>query len=188
MVRSVSSTESSAPIVTGLPSASSDTAVEGGALPSAMHLTTMSRSVNMPLSRLSSPQMGIAPTSRSRSLRAASLRVSLTETHSALPVMISRAVAISPPQCLTHRYPAVTAANRLGRFDPEVLGLNQMSRMTDLHHSDGRPVPVLYAYSPAVVPVPSGYPRHTHVTGYWAADGQHTLQPPTELVDLIYVG
>ena len=36
-------------------------------------------------SQLSSPQIGIAPTWRSRSLRAASVSVSSTETHSASP-------------------------------------------------------------------------------------------------------
>src|SRR3954447_18790314 len=54
----------------------------------------MSRSVIMPLRRLSSPQMGSAPTPRSRILRAASVTVSFTPAHSTPDVMISRAVVI----------------------------------------------------------------------------------------------
>ena len=53
--------ESSAPTVTGLPSPSSPARVEAGSLPWARAFTTMSRSVSMPLRRLSSPQMGIDP-------------------------------------------------------------------------------------------------------------------------------
>src|SRR5687768_13045234 len=92
MVWSASSTESSAPMVTGFPSASSPTVVRSGSPPSAMQRMTMSRSVIMPASRSSSPQIGSDPTPRSRIFLAASTRVSLVDAHSASPVMISRAV------------------------------------------------------------------------------------------------
>src|SRR4051794_8456910 len=63
-------------------------------MPSATQLRTMSRSVIIPWSRLSSPQMGSAPTPRSFILRAASVTVSLTEAHSAPDVITSRAVVM----------------------------------------------------------------------------------------------
>src|SRR5215217_4466228 len=84
--------ESSAPMVTGLPSPSSPARVEPGSLPLASALTTMSRSVSTPFRRLSSPQIGIDPKPRSAIFLAASSRVSFSPTHSALGVMTSRAV------------------------------------------------------------------------------------------------
>ena len=88
-----------------------------------------------------------------------------------------------------NRFTAVAYGGMINSFRRKVLGLRRMSRLTDyLHHSDGRPVPILYAYSPAVVPVPPDYPDHAHVTGYWVLDGQRSLQPPAELVDFVDAG
>src|SRR3954468_25052308 len=122
IVRSVSSRESSAPIVTGLPSARSETFVDDGSPPSAMHFTTMSRSVIIPCSRLSSPQIGSAPTSRSRIFFAASVRESFTDAHSTPPVMISRAVVIAPPSLRRSDLfgvPYCPRVNPLGREPPQ---------------------------------------------------------------------
>jgi hypothetical protein len=71
------------PMVTGLPSSSCEAWTEAGSPPSARHFTTMSRSVVMPWSLSSSPQIGRAPTSRSFSFRARSTRVSVERAHSA---------------------------------------------------------------------------------------------------------
>ena len=88
-----------------------------------------------------------------------------------------------------NRFTAVAYGGMINSFRRKALGLSRMSRLTDyLHHSDGRPVPVLYAYSPAVVPVPPDYPAHAHVTGYWFLDGQRSAQPPTGLLDFIQAG
>src|SRR4051794_25624868 len=108
IVCSASSTESSAPIVTGLPSPSSPARVDAGSLPCASTFTTMSRSLSMPLSRLSSPQIGIAPTLSSASRLAASRIVSFSPMHSAPPVMTSRAVLpmwVLPWVACAARYP-----------------------------------------------------------------------------------
>src|SRR3954471_471911 len=61
-------------------------------MPSATQFKTMSRSVIIPASLSSSPQIGRAPTPRSFILRAAVLTVSSVRTQSAPGVMISRAV------------------------------------------------------------------------------------------------
>src|SRR6185437_5570723 len=87
-----SSAESSAPMVTGLPCASSEAVVCAGSLPSARTLITMSRSVSIPFKRLSSPQIGSEPTSSLAIFSAAAMTDSFSPTHSAPPVMISRAV------------------------------------------------------------------------------------------------
>jgi hypothetical protein len=94
MVASACSTESSAPMVIGLPSPSSPALVEAGSLPWARTFTTMSRSVSMPLRRSSCPQIGMAPTSSSASFFAASSTESFSPMQVASEVMMSRAVLL----------------------------------------------------------------------------------------------
>jgi len=52
----------------------------------------------------------------------------------------------------------------------------------------GQPVPMLYCYSPAVVPKPPDWSEHAHVTGYWFLDQGPYWQPPTDLVDFLESG
>jgi sterol 3beta-glucosyltransferase len=56
---------------------------------------------------------------------------------------------------------------------------------TQLH---GRPVPLLYGYSPAVAPRPPDWSEHAHVTGYWFLDHASDWQPPADLVDFLESG
>jgi UDP:flavonoid glycosyltransferase YjiC (YdhE family) len=56
---------------------------------------------------------------------------------------------------------------------------------TQLH---GRPVPVLGGYSPLVVPKPSDWGEHIHVTGYWFLDTASDWQPPVPLVEFLVSG
>ncbi len=52
----------------------------------------------------------------------------------------------------------------------------------------GRPVPMLYCYSPAVVPKPPDWSEHAHVTGYWFLDHAPDWQPPADLVAFLESG
>lgn len=52
----------------------------------------------------------------------------------------------------------------------------------------GRPVPVLGGYSPLVVPKPSDWGEHIHVTGYWFLDPAPDWQPPAPLVEFLERG
>lgn len=63
-------------------------------------------------------------------------------------------------------------------------------RRTDpmLRDRTGRPLPVLYAFSRHVRPVPADYPAHAHVTGYWFLDTPHTWAPPPELRRFLAAG
>ena len=71
-----------------------------------------------------------------------------------------------------NRFTAVAYGGMINSFRRRTLGLPPRSRWNDyLHRADGRPVPALYGYSPAVVPVPADYPSHAHVTGYWFLPG-----------------
>jgi len=52
----------------------------------------------------------------------------------------------------------------------------------------GQPLPVLYSFSPIVVPRPPDWGEHVHVTGYWSLDPAPSWQPPARLVDFIESG
>ncbi len=51
-----------------------------------------------------------------------------------------------------------------------------------------RQVPILYGYSPSVIPKPTNWPEHLHVTGYWFLDSPPDFLPPPELVDFLEAG
>lgn len=63
-------------------------------------------------------------------------------------------------------------------------------RRTDalLRDRAGRPVPILYAFSRHVRPVPGDYPRHAHVTGYWFLDPPDGYAPSPALERFLAAG
>ncbi len=67
------------------------------------------------------------------------------------------------------------------RHDPS----GKSSASTPSRLSRGRPVPVLHAFSRAVVPAPRDWPAHVHATGFWflpeAGANVPTGTPPPEL-------
>lgn len=74
-------------------------------------------------------------------------------------------------------------------FRAKALGMPPLKRFPDLlTRSDGSPVPILYPYSPHVLPVPHDFPPHVHVTGYWFLDGSKGWQPDRELVRFLEAG
>jgi len=79
------------------------------------------------------------------------------------------------------RFTALAYGGMLNDFRAE-LDLRPIRR-TDamLRDRTGRPLPVLYAYSRHVRPIPADYPAHAHVTGYWFMDSPESWTPPTEL-------
>jgi UDP:flavonoid glycosyltransferase YjiC (YdhE family) len=48
--------------------------------------------------------------------------------------------------------------------------------------------PVLYAYSPTVLPRPTDWPPHVHVTGYWFLDPEPGWTPPNDLASFLAAG
>jgi sterol 3beta-glucosyltransferase len=74
-------------------------------------------------------------------------------------------------------------------FRAKTLGMASIGRFADvLRRSDGKPVPILYPYSPSLLPVPKDFPAHVHVTGYWFLDQTTTWQPEPELIDFLETG
>jgi sterol 3beta-glucosyltransferase len=53
---------------------------------------------------------------------------------------------------------------------------------------DGRPAPLLAAYSQHAVPVPRDAPPHLHTTGYWLSAAPAGWKPPAELADFLRRG
>lgn len=51
-----------------------------------------------------------------------------------------------------------------------------------------RPSPILYAFSPQIVPRPHDWRDGTHVTGYWFPQGPLDWQSPQELTDFLEAG
>ncbi|MFN4015019.1 MAG: glycosyltransferase [Reyranella sp.] len=64
------------------------------------------------------------------------------------------------------------------RWRRKVLGLSEQS---DWLHIAGRPIPKLYPYSAAVVPVPPDWDSSSIVTGYWFLDDESQWLPPPGL-------
>jgi len=48
--------------------------------------------------------------------------------------------------------------------------------------------PILYGYSPTVLPRPAEWGPRIHVTGYWFLDRSDEWQPPADLVDFLQAG
>jgi sterol 3beta-glucosyltransferase len=66
-------------------------------------------------------------------------------------------------------------------------GLPPLTRWPFSPHYKCRP-PLLYAFSPAVVPQPADWPDDAQVTGYWFLDDLGKWQPPRELVNFLEAG
>lgn len=49
-------------------------------------------------------------------------------------------------------------------------------------------MPILYGFSPAVIPTPSDWDSNTHVTGYWFVEEADDWQPPVALLDFLQSG
>ncbi len=51
-----------------------------------------------------------------------------------------------------------------------------------------RNMPILYGFSPSVIPSPSDWNGNTHITGYWFVEEAENWQPPTALLDFLQSG
>jgi len=92
----------------------------------------------------------------------------------------------------TYRLMGLATAPYMGvinEFRTTVLGLPKRGRFaSELIKPDGQPVPVLYAYSRHVLPVPSDYPPEVNVTGYWFLNQTPDWQPSAELARFLDAG
>ncbi len=49
-------------------------------------------------------------------------------------------------------------------------------------------MPILYGFSPSVIPAPSDWNDNTHITGFWFVDEAEDWQPPAALLDFLQAG
>ena len=70
----------------------------------------------------------------------------------------------------------------------QVLGLPQASFWGPYSSERFTRNPVLYGYSPAVIPPPPDWDSHKQVTGYWFLDSANDWTPPANLVDFLQAG
>ena len=74
-------------------------------------------------------------------------------------------------------------------FRAKTLGLRPLGSFADpMVGPDRQPIPVLYPYSPHLVPVPPDFPEHVHVTGYWFLDDAHHWQLEPMLAAFLEAG
>lgn len=52
----------------------------------------------------------------------------------------------------------------------------------------GQPVPILYSFSPLLIPKPPDWGENIHITGYWFLDHRPDWQPPAGLMDFLAAG
>ena len=70
----------------------------------------------------------------------------------------------------------------------KVLGLPPASFAEPFHSSRSKGFPVLYGFSPSVIPAPADWGADDHVTGYWFLDSADDWMPPTALLDFLQAG
>lgn len=74
-------------------------------------------------------------------------------------------------------------SRQLGRWRVDVLGLPRRARLPPW-----RELPTLYAYSPAVLPVPPEWGPKVLVSGYWFLDEDGDWTPPPALAEFLAAG
>lgn len=88
-----------------------------------------------------------------------------------------------------NRFTAVAYGRMINRFRTGTLGLHRTSRLSDYLHRGGERVPVLYPFSPHVVPPPADYPESAHITGYWFPEKKkEEWTPPPALREFLDAG
>ncbi len=96
--------------------------------------------------------------------------------------------ALNRATFVMHRAQSAMFAGMINTFRRDTLSLPSQGRFADvLKRANGEPVPVLYPFSPSVIPVPDDYPPHVHVTGYWFLDDTD-WQPDAALAAFLDAG
>jgi UDP:flavonoid glycosyltransferase YjiC (YdhE family) len=76
----------------------------------------------------------------------------------------------------------------VNRWRRDVLGISNAPFLGPMRQVEHLRRPILYGFSPSVVPRPNDWGPHIHVTGYWFADPDAKWRPPDELVRFLDAG
>lgn len=108
------------------------------------------------------------------------------------PVLVAGRSLGGPLNCLSYTLmlPLLTVPymRMVNAWRREALGLGPRGMFASELVRGGRPVPVMYAYSPEVVPTPADWPPTTIAAGYWFLDRPDGWQPPADLARFIEGG
>lgn len=121
------------------------------------------------------------------------------------PITPTHAFAHRLFPALPHRFPLRNFYNRLTHVVSEqglrqlvrplcnkarrdILNLPPMSMRNPFEELQKRRIPILYGYSPSVLPRPCDWGDHVYVTGNWFLDHPADWQSPAELVDFLESG
>lgn len=70
----------------------------------------------------------------------------------------------------------------------EEIGLARLKKFDQLKTGDGKDIPVIHAFSEAVLSRPTDWPDNAYVTGYWFLDRGEDWTPPDALRDFLKSG
>jgi UDP:flavonoid glycosyltransferase YjiC (YdhE family) len=70
----------------------------------------------------------------------------------------------------------------------DVLGLKPLGRFHDMRTVNGKPMPLLFAISEALLSRPRDWPDHASMTGNWFLDGGEDWTPPPDLAAFLKEG
>lgn len=70
----------------------------------------------------------------------------------------------------------------------EVLDLPRESFWGPFGRLNSKGPPLVYGFSPQVVPKPADWPGHAHLAGYWFLEHQDAWEPPAELLTFLAAG
>jgi sterol 3beta-glucosyltransferase len=70
----------------------------------------------------------------------------------------------------------------------KVLNIPAAALLGPYHSKSTRNMPILYGFSPSVIPAPLDWNGNTHITGYWFIDETNNWQPPAALLDFLQSG
>jgi UDP:flavonoid glycosyltransferase YjiC (YdhE family) len=76
----------------------------------------------------------------------------------------------------------------INRFRRQVLGLPPFPLSGPSRHSISACMPVIYAFSPTILPPPADWPANVHITGSWELDQSPGWMPPQALLDFLDAG
>jgi len=75
-----------------------------------------------------------------------------------------------------------------GLLRQKVLGLPAASFWGPYHSAQLQGLPILYGFSPSVIPMPADWSVDNHITGFWFLDSEDDWVPPSDLMTFLQAG
>lgn len=74
------------------------------------------------------------------------------------------------------------------RWRTQTLGLPPLGLAGPYRGFQQKKIPIIYGYSPSIIPKPHDWPQRLTVTGYWFLEPTDNWQPPADLVEFLEAG